>query len=100
MTTPQMLMPGEINTETYITLGIFDTEKEAKNFISYMNGKLSRFLLKQAISSVNINREVFKFVPHLDFTEEWSDERLYNRYGLSDEEISVVEKTIRPLENS
>lgn len=98
MTKPQLLMPGEINTETYITLGIFDTKQEAENFQLYMMGRLSRFLLRQAISSVNINREVFKFVPHLDFHVSWSDESLYKRYGLSEKEIQFVESTIRTME--
>lgn len=98
MTDPQILNPGEINTETYITLGIFDTEEEAINFQSYMREKLPRFLLRQAISSVNINREVFKFVPHLDFTQKWTDEVLYTRYDLTSEEIAFVEEHIRALD--
>lgn len=95
MTNPQILNPGEINTETYITLGIFDTEVEAINFQAYMREKLPRFLLRQAVSSVNINREVFKFVPHLDFKQVWTDQILYKRYELTTEEIDVVENTIR-----
>ena len=98
MTNPQILLPGEINTETYLTLGIFDTREEAENFQAYLRGKLSRFLLRQAISSVNINREALKFVPYLDFREAWPDERLYRRYHLDEEEAATVEATIRPFD--
>lgn len=98
MTNPQLLLPGEINTETYITLGIFDTEEEAINFQNYIREKLPRFLLRQAVSSVNINREVFKFVPHLDFHIAWTDEMLYKKYNLTEEEIQVVESTIRDFD--
>lgn len=95
MTNTKILGPGEINTETYITLGIFDTEEEARNFNAYIKCKLPRFLLRQAISSVNINREVFKFVPKLDFTRSWNDEVLYRRYGLTTDEVEYVEYIIR-----
>lgn len=97
MTNPQLLMPGEINTETYITLGIFETENEAENFQFYIKEKFPRFLLRQAISSVNINREVFKFVPHLDFSRKWTDEDLYEKYDLTEEERAFVEQTMKAL---
>ena len=97
MTAPRLLPPGVINTESYITLGLFDTELEATGFITYMRCKLPRFLLRQAISSVNINREVFKFVPQLDFTRQWTDEELYERYGLTEDETAYVEYLIRAI---
>ena len=98
MTTPRILFPGEINTESYITLGLYDTQNQAENFVSYMKCKLSRLLLRQAISSVNINREVFKFVPIQDFDKPWTDEELYAKYNLSEEEIAFTESLIRPMD--
>ncbi len=95
MTDTKILKPGEINSESYITIGVFDTEVEVNNFNTYIKSKFPRFLLRQAVSSVNINREVFKFVPLLDFHRKWTDRDLYKRYGLSDDEISYVESLIR-----
>ena len=40
MTNTRILYPGEINTESYITLGIFNTDAEALNFNTYIKGKL------------------------------------------------------------
>jgi site-specific DNA-methyltransferase (adenine-specific) len=37
-------------------------------------------------------------VPLQDFSEAWTDEKLYKRYQLSDEEIAIIEKLIRPME--
>jgi site-specific DNA-methyltransferase (adenine-specific) len=98
MTSPRVLFPGEINTESYITIGVFNTEKEAKNFDRYIRCKLPRFLLRQAISSVNINRDVFKFVPMQDFSKSWTDEELYAKYDLTNEEIAFIESMIKPME--
>lgn len=98
ITKPKILYPQEINTESYITIGVFSTLNEAENYTNYICGKFARFLLRQAVSSVNINRDVFKFVPMLDFTRPWTDSDLYEKYGLTDSEKSFVEKYIRPLD--
>lgn len=98
ITDTRIIGPGQINTETYLDIGVFDTKREAVNFDKYLKSKLPRFLLRQAISSLNVTRECFRFVPYLDFKEEWTDQKLYKTYGLTDEEISFVEYTIRPME--
>lgn len=98
ITDTRIIGPGQINTETYLDIGVFKTEQEALNFDKFLKSKLPRFLLRQAISSLNVTRECFRFVPCEDFTEEWTDERLYKKYGLTEEEIAFVESTIRPME--
>lgn len=41
---------------------------------------------------------VFKFVPLQDFSKPWTDEELYKKYGLTNEEIAFIESMIRPME--
>jgi site-specific DNA-methyltransferase (adenine-specific) len=43
---------------------------------------------------------VYQFVPLQDFSEAWTDEKLYKKYGLTDEEISFIESMIRPMDLS
>ena len=38
------------------------------------------------------------FIPLQDFNEEWTDEKLYKKYGLTQEEIDFIESMIRPME--
>lgn len=97
ITDTRIIGPGQINTETYLDIGVFKTEKEARNFDRFLKSKLPRFLLRQAISSLNVTRECFRFVPYVDFTQEWDDSRLYETYGLTEAEIQLVESTIRPF---
>ncbi|MCI6434393.1 MAG: Eco57I restriction-modification methylase domain-containing protein [Clostridiales bacterium] len=99
ITDTRIIGPGQINTETYLDIGVFKTEAEALHFDKFLKSKLPRFLLRQAISSLNVTRECFRFVPYVDFTEEWDDQRLYKMYGLTEEEIQLVEATIRPFES-
>ncbi len=98
LTTPRILKTDEINTETYIDTAVFDTLDEATNYKNYLCTKFARFLLRQAITSVNVTRECFAFVPLQDFTRPWTDAELYAKYGLSSEEIAFIESMIKPME--
>ncbi|MBO5615505.1 MAG: Eco57I restriction-modification methylase domain-containing protein [Prevotella sp.] len=98
LTTPRILKTDEINTETYIDTAVFDTLNEATNYKNYLCTKFARYLLRQAITSVNVTRECFAFVPMQDFTRSWTDEDLYAKYDLTDAEIALIESMIKPIE--
>ena len=49
---------------------------------------------------MNIAKTNFMFVPKLDFKKSWTDEALYDRYGLSEGERELVEKTIRLFDDN
>jgi site-specific DNA-methyltransferase (adenine-specific) len=46
----------------------------------------------------NGTRGVYQFVPLQDFSKSWTDEELYAKYGLTQEEIDFIESMIRPME--
>ncbi|MBI9052005.1 MAG: Eco57I restriction-modification methylase domain-containing protein [Anaerolineaceae bacterium] len=98
ITDTRIILPGQINTETYLDIGVFKTEQEAINFDRFLKSKLPRFLLRQAISSLNVTRECFRFVPFEDFRQVWNDEKLYAKYKLTQVEIDYVESIIRPMD--
>lgn len=100
ITNTKMLQPGEIHTESYLLIGAFDSLEEAKNFEAYIKLKFPRFLLRQAISSVNVTKECFRFIPREDFKKAWTDEKLYKKYELSDGEVAFIEATIRAVGES
>lgn len=97
---PIISEPNSVSTETYIILRTFDNEKEANNFISYVSTKFFRFLVALIKNTQNAAKNVYQFVPLQDFSEPWTDEKLYKKYGLSKEEITFIESMIRPMENS
>jgi site-specific DNA-methyltransferase (adenine-specific) len=47
---------------------------------------------------MQVSQDVFRFVPLQDFSKPWTDEELYKKYGLTDEEIQFIESMIRPME--
>jgi site-specific DNA-methyltransferase (adenine-specific) len=93
-----ILPPGTICTETYLVIGAYDEEKNAQNLVAYMKTRLFRFLMSQFMYSHHITKDSYAFVPILDMTKPWTDEKLYKRYGLTKEEITFIESKIRPME--
>ena len=93
-----VLEPNMVCTETYLCIGAFSNNIQAENLKKYIKTKFFRFLLLQALSSINISKDKFCFVPIQDFNEEWIDEKLYRKYGLTQEEIDFIESMIRPME--
>lgn len=89
--------PGSVCTETYICIGPFASEAEARNVCSYLACKLMRFLVMLHKPSQHATRKVYTFVPMQDFSRSWSDQDLYAKYGLSAEEIVFVEWAMRPM---
>lgn len=90
--------PGEICTETYLAIGPFGSERECLNVISYISTRLFRFLVLQKKPSQNATKKVYEFVPLQDFSKKWTDEELYAKYNLTDEEVSFIESMVRPME--
>lgn len=93
-----ILPPGTICTETYLVIGNYSTEKEAKNLLAYMKTRFLRFLMSLFMYSHGITKDTFEFVPILDMTKRWTDEKLYKRYELGKEEIAFIESKIRPMD--
>ncbi|OUN60614.1 Eco57I restriction-modification methylase domain-containing protein [Alistipes sp. An66] len=93
-----ILPPGTICTETYLVVGSFDTKQEAKNLVAYMKTLFFRFLVAQCMYSHHITKEAYRLVPIQDFSQSWTDEKLYAKYGITDEEIKFIESMVRPME--
>lgn len=93
----KVLKPNEVCTHTYLVVGNYNNEKEASNLLSYLETRFVRFLLVQSISGMDISRDKFRFVPIQDFSESWTDEKLYKKYKLTKEEIEFIESMIRPM---
>ena len=95
---PILGKPGSCCTETYVTIGPFENEEETKNVISYIHTKFFRFMVFLTKVSQMASSKVYQFVPIQDFSHPWTDEMLYKKYGLDDEEIAFIDSMIRPME--
>jgi len=107
ISTLEILKPEEICTETYLVLGVYETEQEALSAMAYTKTKFVRFLIGLLASTQHLSKDVFAFVPMQDFTKDsdidWSaelpeiDKQLYRKYGLSKKEVEFIEKMIKSM---
>ena len=100
ISTPFIGEPGSISSETYLCIGPFDSKSEAKSVLSYLSCRLTRLLILLHKPSQDTTRKVYTFVPTQDWTRQWTDADLYAKYDLSDDEITFVEKIVRPMDLS
>ncbi|NCU42247.1 MAG: restriction endonuclease [Candidatus Moranbacteria bacterium] len=91
------LKPKEVCTHTYLVVGNYGDIETAQNLETYLKTRFVRFLLVQSISGIDISKDKFRFVPIQDFSESWTDEKLYKKYKLTQEEIAFIESMIRPM---
>jgi len=91
--------PNTCCTETYLVVGPFEDERSTDNAVSYIETRFFRFLVFLRKISQDATSKVYSFVPLQDFTEPWTDEKLYAKYGLTEEEIAFIESMIRPMES-
>ena len=91
--------PGTCCTETYLVIGPCKSRTEAKNIMSYIRTRFFRFLVLLNKPTQHAASKVYSLVPMQDFSEPWSDEKLYKKYGLDREEIAFIERMVRPMDN-
>jgi len=93
-----ILDPNQICTQTYLVAGVFNSKKEAENYMGYMKTKFYRFMLSLRLITQNISTDCFAWVPDMgDYTHEYTDNDLYQHYGLTRKEIDHIEKSIKEI---
>ena len=94
---PFVASPQAVCTETYIVLSHFTEETHAQTFAAYASTRFFRFMISLLKNTQDNSKEKFSFVPDLPMTEEWTDEKLYKRYGLTPAEIAFIEAQIKEM---
>lgn len=101
--------PGTICTETFVVIGAdLDLDEDhAHNLSLYLKTKFSRYLHSIAKISQHGTKSTYRFIPLQDFSNnsdiDWSvsvqevEKQLYEKYGLSDEEINHIERRIKEM---
>lgn len=90
--------PNSVCSETYMFIGPFKSNMECVNVVSYIKTCFFRFLVMLRKVTQDTTKSVYQFVPIQDFSHPWTDEMLYKKYNLTEEEIVFIESMIRPME--
>jgi hypothetical protein len=89
--------PGSCCSETYIVFGPFSSKERCENFMSYVNTKFFHFCLTLKKNTQHATKAAYEFVPMQNFDETWTDEKLYKKYDLTEDEITFIENMIRNM---
>ena len=89
--------PGSVVTESYVVVASFKQEQLARNCLSYLKTKFFRILCQVTIVSPDVSARTFDLVPIQDFSRPWTDDNLYKKYGLEDDEITFIESNIKSM---
>jgi len=90
--------PSSISTETYIMNGPYDSKETANNVVSYINTKFFHFMLGLKKITQHTTAKAYMLIPIQDFSKSWTDQELYKKYGLTDDEIAFIESMIKPMD--
>jgi site-specific DNA-methyltransferase (adenine-specific) len=97
---PIVAGPGEACTETYLVAGRFKDERSARRYAAYLRTRFVRFLVSLRKNTHEAYRKVYAFVPAVPLNATWTDAKLYERYGITKEEVSFIESVVRPLDEN
>lgn len=104
---PKIVAPGVGTTDTFLSIGQFGTEDEAKALLKYVKTKFLRALLSVKKITQNMTKSVWSLIPMQNFTSnsdiDWSqsisniDQQLYKKYKLTQEEIDFIETNVKEM---
>lgn len=88
--------PPSCSTQTYLFITAL-SQSEAEIVASYARTRFFRFLLSLRKITQHASKSVYSYVPIQNFSHKWTDEMLYEKYGITPDEIAFIESMIRPM---
>ena len=105
LSTPLVGSPLVGCTQTFISVGAFDTEAEALACLAYIKSKFARAMLGILKVTQHNPPATWAKVPFQDFSSgsdiDWCkavDEQLYRKYGLEAAEIDFIERHVKAMD--
>ena len=92
--------PPSACTQSYLVISPFQSERAARSFSSYYRTRFFRFLVSPRKITQDALRSTYSWVPQQSWNRGWTDELLYEKYGIIKEEIAYIESMIRPMDES
>ena len=78
-------------------IGPFKTVNEQHYCYNYISTDFFKTLLYYGKGTMQVTKSVFGLIPLQDFKENWTDQKLYAKYSLNQEEIEFIENMIKPM---
>lgn len=96
--TPFIAESPSVCTQTYLFFYL-QSKEEAHNLKAYLETKFFRFLVSLRKLTQHATRSTYSWVPLQDLTKIWTDQDLYDKYELTNDERIYIETTIKSMES-
>lgn len=93
---PLVAEPGSVCTQSFLAFWV-SNEEEAQSLHSYLSTKFFRFLVSLRKITQHALRSTYTWVPQQPWDRKWTDKVLYEKYGLTQEEIDYVDAVIKTM---
>ena len=94
ISTPIVSEPGSLCTDSHLIVRVVENQNQAENLAAYMKTRFFRFMMILAKNGQNMTKDTFRFVPVPDLGKQWTDEQLYEFYGLTPNESSYIQSIV------
>ena len=94
---PWLCPPGSACTQTFLAFWA-ESESAAMSVESFYRTKFFRHLVSLRKITQHALRSTYLWVPQQSWDQEWTDEKLYKKYGLTKDEVAFIESMIRPMD--
>ena len=89
--------PHSACTQSYLVVSPFQSERAAQSFASYYRTRFFRFLVSLRKITQHALRSTYSWIPQQAWNRTWTDELLYENYGITKNEIEFINSMIRPM---
>lgn len=93
---PLIAPSPSVCTQSFLFFSV-GSEKHAKSLQSYYTTRLFRFLVSLRKITQHATHSTYLWVPMQKWSHTWSDEQLYEMYGITKKEQAFIESQVRPM---
>jgi len=94
---PIIAEKGTACTETYLVVSTVSNTDQANHLKRYMATKFFRFLVLLVKNTQDVPKRVYAYVPQQNLNDEWNDEKLYSKYGITKEEVDFINTLVKDV---
>jgi site-specific DNA-methyltransferase (adenine-specific) len=93
---PKVVSSPSVCTQSFLFFYVH-TNEEAESLQSYYTTRFFRFLVSLRKITQHATHSTYAWVPLQTWDRNWTDEALYEKYGVTKDEQAFIESMIRPM---
>ena len=93
---PKMASSPSVCTQSFLFFHV-SSQKEAESVLSYYSTRFFRFLVSIRKFTQDASHATYTWVPMQEWNQVWTDELLYEKYGITSEEQAFIESRITEM---